>query len=97
MPDEIAASPEGRPKLQSFARLHYDGTRERWVLQAPERVLELNETSKEIVVLCSGERSVGEIVDRLVAVYDAPRDVIAHDVATVLQDLSDKGVLVIED
>ena len=97
MPDQTAPSPEGRPKLESFVRLQYDGARERWVIQAPERVLELNETSKEIVVLCSGERSVGEIVNRLAAVYDAPRDVIAQDVAAVLQDLRDKGVLAIDE
>jgi pyrroloquinoline quinone biosynthesis protein D len=101
MSDETAASPAcspgGRPKLQPFARLQYDETRERWVLQAPERVLVLDETGKEIVVLCDGKRSISDIVDRFVAVYDAPRDVIAHDVNAVIQVLSDKGVLLIED
>lgn len=96
MPDETAPGVEGRPRLQSFVRLQYDETRERWVLQAPERVLVLDETGKEIVELCSGERSIGEIVDQLVAAYDAPKDVIAHDVNAVLQVLNDKGVLVIE-
>lgn len=96
MPDETVPSVEGRPRLQSFVRLQYDETRERWVLQAPERVLVLDETGKEIVELCSGERSIGEIVDQLAAAYDAPKDVIAHDVNAVLQVLNDKGVLVIE-
>ena len=91
-----ALSPEGRPKLQSFVRLQYDDTRERWVLQAPERVLVLDETSKDIVVLCDGKLSIGDIVDRFVAVYEAPRDVIAHDVEAVIQLLKDKGVLTIE-
>ena len=90
-------NPEGRPKLQSFVRLQYDDTRERWVLQAPERVLVLDETGKEIVVLCDGKLSIGDIVDRFVAVYEAPRDVIAHDVQAVIQLLQDKGVLTIED
>ena len=76
--------------------LQYDETRERWVLQAPERVLVLDETGKEIVVLCDGKRSIGDIVDRFVAVYDAPRDIIAHDVGAVIQLLTDKGVLTIE-
>jgi pyrroloquinoline quinone biosynthesis protein D len=91
-----APSPEGRPKLQSFVRLQYDDTRERWVLQAPERVLVLDETSKDIVVLCDGKLSIGDIVERFVAVYEAPRDVIAHDVQAVIQLLKDKGVLTIE-
>lgn len=100
MPDETEARPplnsEGRPKLQSFVRLQYDDTRERWVLQAPERVLVLDETGKEIVELCNGERSIAQIVDHLAAAYDAPKDVISHDVQAVLQVLSDKGVLTTE-
>ena len=97
MSDEPALSPEGRPKLQTFVRLEYDKTRERWVLQAPERVLVLDETGKEIVEQCGGERSIGEIVDHLAEAYDAPRDVIAHDVNAVIKLLSDKGVMVVED
>ncbi len=96
MSGQTPPSPEGRPKLQSFVRLQYDETRERWVLQAPERVLVLDETGKEIVELCSGERSIGEIVEHLAEAYDAPKDVISHDVNAVLQVLSEKGVLVIE-
>ena len=100
MPDETEApaplDPKGRPKLESFVRLQYDDTRERWVLQAPERVLVLDDTSREIVVLCDGKLSVGDIVDRFVAVYEAPRDVIAHDVGAVIQLLNDKGLVTIE-
>ena len=77
-------------------RLQYDDTRERWVLQAPERVLVLDETSKDIVVLCDGKLSIGDIVKRFSAVYDAPQDVIAHDVQAVVQLLRDKGMLTIE-
>jgi len=97
MSDETALRPDGRPKLQSFVRLQFDETRERWVLQAPERVLVLDETGKEIVELCQGEMSITEIVEHLAAAYDAPKDVISHDVNAVLQVLSDKGVLVIEE
>jgi pyrroloquinoline quinone biosynthesis protein D len=96
MASKSAPDLKGRPKLQSFVRLQYDDTRERWVLQAPERVLVLDETGKDIVVLCDGKLSVGDIVERFVAVYDAPRDVITHDVTAVIQLLKDKGLLVIE-
>jgi pyrroloquinoline quinone biosynthesis protein D len=97
MPDPAPPDPDRRPKLQSFVRLQYDDTRERWVLQAPERVLVLDETGKDIVVLCDGKLSIGAIVERFVAVYDAPRDVISHDVNAVIQLLNDKGMLVIQD
>jgi pyrroloquinoline quinone biosynthesis protein D len=95
MADTSPPDQDGRPKLQSFVRLQYDEVRERWVLQAPERVFVLDETGKEIVVLCDGKRSIGDIVERFVAIYDAPRDVIAHDVAAVIQLLKDKGMLAI--
>ena len=89
-------NPDSQPKLQTFVRLQYDEARQRWVLQAPERVLVLDETSKEIVDLCTGEASVGQIVDRLAADYEDARDMIEHDVLAVLRLLADKNLLVFE-
>ncbi len=82
-----------RPRLASYVRQQYDATRESWVLQAPERVLVLDETSKEILDLCDGATSVEAIVSQLAAAYDAPRDVIAHDVLAVLSLLAEKNLL----
>ncbi len=89
-------NPDSQPKLQTFVRLQYDEARQRWVLQAPERVLVLDETSKEIIDLCTGEASVGQIVDRLAVDYEAPRAMIEHDVLAVLRLLTDKNLLVFE-
>ena len=81
------------PRLASFVRQQYDETRESWVLQAPERALVLDETSKEILDLCDGSTAVEAIVARLAATYDAPHDVIAHDVHAVLNLLAEKNLL----
>ena len=81
------------PRLASYVRQQYDHARESWVLQAPERVLVLDETSKEILDLCDGATSVEAIVAQLAAAYDAPRDVIAHDVLAVLSLLAEKNLL----
>ncbi len=89
-------NPDSQPQLEPFVRLQYDEARQRWVLQAPERVLVLDETSKEIIDLCTGEASVGQIVDRLAADYEAPRDMIEHDVLAVLRLLADKNLLAFE-
>ena len=89
-------NPKSQPKLQTFVRLQYDEARQRWVLQAPERVLVLDETSKEIVDLCTGDASVGQIVDRLAADYEDARDMIEHDVLAVLRLLADKNLLAFE-
>ena len=83
-----------RPRLASYVRQQYDDARERWVLQAPERVIVLDETSKEILDLCDGSRAVDEIISQLAAAYDAPRDVIAHDVLAVMRLLAEKNLFV---
>lgn len=85
------------PVLAGFVRVQHDVARERWVLQAPERVLVLDESSKEIIDRCTGRTSVCAIVDALAAEYDAPREIIEHDVKTVLALLVDKSFLLLQD
>src|SRR6186713_2555470 len=75
------------------AKLKYDETRKVWVILAPERVLAPDEIAVEVLQLCNGERSVGEMSDQLAAKYAAPREAILADVIVMLQDLADKGFL----
>lgn len=91
-----AVSAEHRPKLESFVRVQHDGVRDRWVLQGPERVLVLDETSKEILDHCDGATRVSDIVARLAAAYDEAPAVIEHDILAVLQLLADKNMLVVD-
>ena len=81
------------PRLAKFARMVFDEVRDRWGLQAPERVLVLDETSKEILDLCDGETTAAAIVSGLAGEFDAPFEVIEHDVLAVLGLLDEKGVL----
>lgn len=82
-----------RPLLADFVRLQHDPARDRWVLQAPERVLVLDESGKAIVDRFDGKASLGEIIEALAAEYDAPRDVIDHDVRAVVGLLEEKRFL----
>jgi pyrroloquinoline quinone biosynthesis protein D len=82
-----------RPVLAAFVRLQHDDARDRWVLQAPERVLVLDDTGKAIVDCFDGKTGLGEIIDALVAEYDAPREVIEHDVRAVVGLLEEKRFL----
>jgi len=86
-------SENSRPKLADFVRVEFDKVRERWVLQGPERVLVLDDSSKEILDRATGKVTVGEIAARLAQEYDAPADVIQHDVLAVLKLLADKNFL----
>ena len=85
----ISVSEASRPKLPRHARLKFDETRQVWVILAPERVLAPDEIAVEVLQLCDGVRSVGE----LAAKYAAPREAILTDVIGMLQDLADKGFL----
>jgi len=93
MSRNISVSEASRPKLPRHARLKFDETRQVWVILAPERVLAPDEIAVEVLQLCDGECSVGDISDQLAAKYAAPRDAILTDVIVMLQDLADKGFL----
>lgn len=53
----------------------------------------LNPTSAAIVDLCDGESTPEQIVDEILAILPADRDVVAADVARVLQELETRGFL----
>lgn len=82
-----------RPVLPRYARLHFDKTRDRWMLLVPERVMVPDDTAIEILQICDGIRTLGEIIDHLAEKYVAERDAIATDVVSMLQDLADRGFL----
>ena len=92
-PRHISVSEESRPVLPRHAKLKFDETRQVWVILAPERVLAPDEIAVEVLKLCDGVVSVGQIVDQLAAKYAAPREAISTDVVAMLQDLADKRFL----
>jgi pyrroloquinoline quinone biosynthesis protein D len=92
-PRHISVSETSRPVLPRHAKLKFDEVRQLWVINAPERVLAPDETAVEVLKLCDGARSVGEMADQLAAKYAAERDTILADVVVMLQDLADKGFL----
>jgi len=85
-----AASKAG---LARGRRLYHDETRDRWVIQAPERVFSPDPIAVEVLKLCDGSRTVAEIAENLALRYDAPKERILQDVVSMLQDLADKGVV----
>ncbi len=93
MAGPVAIDENSVPHLPSGVRLKFDKPREQWVLLAPERMFVLDEIALEIVKCCDGEATVAAIVDDLAARFEAPRDAIAKDVFTLLQEFADKGVM----
>src|SRR5271154_1157247 len=82
-----------RPRLAPGVRLHFDATRDAWMLLGPERVIEMEGPASEILRRCDGNRTVAQIVDELAALYTADRAEIAGDVADMLAELVTKRML----
>jgi coenzyme PQQ biosynthesis protein PqqD len=90
----VTVGPETVPRLARGARLQRDVARNRWIVQAPERVLVPEETALAVLQRCDGVATVAAIVDGLARAYRAPREVIEADVIELLDDLFAKRVLV---
>jgi pyrroloquinoline quinone biosynthesis protein D len=85
---------EARPRLAAKARLRWDRRGGRHMLLYPERGLVLNATGADVVRLCTGELTVGAIVDRLAAKYSPqPREAVETEVLTFLARLAERGLL----
>jgi pyrroloquinoline quinone biosynthesis protein E len=80
-----------RPRLAAGVRLARDSSREGWVLLGPESVCPLTGTAPEILALCDGRRSIGEIAASLAERYRARVGVVSGDIASFLQELASGG------
>jgi coenzyme PQQ biosynthesis protein PqqD len=81
------------PRIAAKARLRYDRKAERYMLLYPEKGLVLNPTAADIAQLCTGEHSVGAIVEQLAAKYGKEAPVIEREVMGFLSALSERGLL----
>ena len=86
-------SRESRPRIAAKARLRYDRKAERTMLLYPEKGLVLNPTAADIAKLCTGEHSVGAIVDQLASKYSKEAAVIEREVLDFLSALAERGLL----
>lgn len=92
MAERITLGEDHVVKMKRAVRLRFDKARGIQTLLAPERVLVLNEASVMILNALDG-RSLGQILDDFAEKFAAPREQIAGDVMTMLQDFTDKGYL----
>jgi pyrroloquinoline quinone biosynthesis protein D len=81
-------SREMRPKLAPKVRLRHDAQSGRYLLLYPEKGMQLNGTAADIVQLCTGERTVAEIIGELAGKYTSkPSEAIAEEVTRFLEAL----------
>lgn len=87
-------SPGSRPRLSSKARLRFDRKSGRYMLLYPEKGLVLNPTAADIMQLCTGEHTVGGIVESLMQKYTTqPREVIEREVQEFLTAMAHRGLV----
>ena len=87
---------ESVARLAPHMKLRFDKARDTWTIQAPERSFHLDPIAHQVVSRLDGVATVGGVVADLCATFpDAPADIIDADVRKLLQDLADKGVLVL--
>ena len=83
------------PKLPRHAKLRYDNARRKWIINAPERVFELDDIAGEIMQLVNSTDSIDRIVEILLKKFkEAQKEEVSKDVISMLQTLADKGFIV---
>jgi len=86
-----------RPKISSRARVQTDKVTGKPVLLYPEGALMLNPTGHAIVLLCTGETTIQEIVANLAARYKMSAEEISPEVTEYLSRLRERNLLEIPD
>ena len=83
-----------RPRLAGKARLRFDRKGERYMLFYLEKGFVLNDIVAVVVKLCTGEHTVGAIVDRLAAKYaPQPREDVAREILAFLAQMAERGLI----
>jgi coenzyme PQQ biosynthesis protein PqqD len=86
-----------RLRLARKARLKKDPQTGRMMLLYPERGLELSETAARIAELCTGERTVREIIAAMRERFaEGDRERVEGEVLAFLRSLIDRGLLIEE-
>ncbi|MBI1621302.1 pyrroloquinoline quinone biosynthesis peptide chaperone PqqD [Aquamicrobium zhengzhouense] len=88
-----AITPSARPRLLSGVRTHFDKARDRWVLLAPERALELDAIAMHILAEVDGQTSLENVISALAAKFAAPREQIEQDVRAFFLSLEDRRLM----
>lgn len=89
----LIVEPSTKPVLPRHIKLRHDEGRGAWVILAPERVFNPDDTAVVVLKLCDGANTVSDIASHLATEYQAPAKEIETDILTMLQDLADKGVV----
>ncbi len=69
-PELPLPSPPTLPHLSRQLHLQYEAAQARWVLIAPDCMVQLNDSAAEILRRCDGRHTVADIVSELEVLFD---------------------------
>ncbi|MFZ5836635.1 MAG: pyrroloquinoline quinone biosynthesis peptide chaperone PqqD [Pseudomonadota bacterium] len=81
------------PALARGVKMRFDEARSQWMLNAPERVLVLDEIAQIILSRCDGVISVEDLCRELALEFAAPQEIIQADVMEMLADMLHRGFI----
>ncbi len=88
-----ALGPASCPALARGVKLRFDEARQQWMLNAPERVLVLDEIAHIILSRFDGAISIDAVCRELALEFAAPQDIIQADVMDMLQEMTHRGFI----
>jgi pyrroloquinoline quinone biosynthesis protein D len=90
----IPLTDDSRPVLSRGVRLRQDPVTREPILLFPEGVLPLDESTRDILVLCTGKLSLNEIVRSLCNQYEGNPEVVREDVVECLSQFRQEVLVV---
>lgn len=85
--------PQACPALARGVKMRFDETRGQWMLNAPERVLVLDEIAKDILSRCDGVTRISDLCWQLAVEFAEPLETVEADVMEMLRDLVHGGFI----
>jgi pyrroloquinoline quinone biosynthesis protein D len=80
-----------RPELNPMFLFRWEDTQDSYVLLYPEGVVKLNPTAGEILKRCTGEATLGEMIEELKGLFAGPPGTVEQGVCKFLEVSHAKG------
>ena len=91
VPGGAPLSSQTRLALPRGTRLHHCAVRGRWTLLVPEKVLFPCPITTDVLGRLDGETSLGTLAGEMAREYEAPVELVLHDIAELMSDLVGRG------
>ncbi len=89
----VNIEPASCPRFARGVKMRFDEARQQWILNAPEKVLVLDEIAQLIISRIDGVISVDALCRDLALEFASPQEIIQADVTEMLADMLHRGFI----